>query len=510
MILLKGKVYYDVTIKVDVMMANNGTAGIIFRAKNQYNFYAFIIDKTTGNKALVRVVNGEIDILKKISDGGILINQWHSIVIEVRANKISVYIYDAESPNKTSTEKTIILEDNTFVKGSVGIFTNGVKGFYFDNFSTMPSACWSPWVPKPYITVRNSNSNFYIEDFKGVLIEKYEIHDLDDKDARDGPAMWNLVREFTEFGEYIEQTSAVYDKTSRKRSHFLTLKNKNLQNGIFMLQFIPGARNGIISVIFKYNEILDTHKSEDKTVQYYTFEMNNESPEPRFTLKMYLNGESKVIQSISVSQLSNLSYAYVAQRINTVKIEVINESITVKVSQENREFFEVFNLTDNKIAYGTIGFGTYRTPARFFGIYINPPKMKMTNADVDFILNKRFVELPFPSPWRIKEATIKSNYVRQLSVTNTALGNLYHQISLLRSSLGFDFGNVKTESYEENEEVRVSETEVREDYEFKNIFGWRRCVVARNDVARKNYCENQFESEFMKEKCQVNFLIYLI
>jgi len=510
MLMLKSKNYFDVKIKLDILMANNGTAGIIFRAKDRYNFYCFLIDKNTGSKAMTKVVNGNMEILKKINDGGILINEWHSIVIEVKASKISVYMYDAETSNKAITEKTIVVEDDTFIRGTVGILANGVKGFYFDKFSATPLTCWSPWIPKENLTIRNPNANIYREDFRENLLENYEIHNVDESSVKDGPAIWELVNSI-ELGEYIIQSNLVYDTSEKRMPNYITLKNKNFQNGIFEVQIIPLTKKGIISVIFKYNVMADPKKPYEKVVQFYIFEMDNESNEPQFLLRMYLNGDFKLLQSISTTQISShLKNAFLYSKVNFVRIEAINEHITIKVSQDNSDFYNIFNLENTSIAFGTIGFGTFKSPAKFISVYSNPPKLNLKKDDIAFILNKNHPLIPIPSSSRIKDAASKSSYVQgKVSKNNTALGILYHQSALLGSSLGYDFKKPEADKINNSISKNVnnnldSVSNKKQDDNLKSLGGWRQCIYIKTDENRKSYCQNEFGNNTMKDRCQVN------
>lgn len=274
-----------------------------------------------------------------------------------------------------------------------------------------------------------------------------------------------------------------------------------------MLQFIPEAKNGIISIIFKYNEIFDSHKAFEKTVEYYTFELNNEKAQGQFSIKMYFNGEPKLIQSFSATEINKQNLAYIPKKINSVQIEVINDSITIRVSQDNGGFFNVFNLIDNKIANGSIGFGTSKTPARFIGVYLNPPKLSMTNPDIEMIITNKIFGVPFTSPRKIKEAFDKSDSLNEMLNNNTALGKLYQQISILRSSLGFDFSSsARAESHHAYKYYggNAADSDSREEFSAISSIGWRQCVIAKDDISRKNYCENKFDNQVLKDKCQVN------
>ena len=122
--MLSKKKYYDFELNVDILFKTVGKAGIAFRYKDPYNFYAIIINRKKGYKELVKVLNGEKTSLKKIEDGGILINSWHSIRIKTEADRFHIFIYDAEQVTRANSEKIIEFEDADISSGRYLNFIN--------------------------------------------------------------------------------------------------------------------------------------------------------------------------------------------------------------------------------------------------------------------------------------------------------------------------------------------------------------------------------------------------
>lgn len=508
MILLRGKLYYDVQIKLDVMMANTGLFGVIFRAKDRYNFYTFIVDKNSGSKVIAKMINGELIIIKKISDGGIVLNQWHSINIEVRANIIRIIMFDSDNPKKLLTDKSISIEDDTFVRGTVGIFTNGIKGFYFDNFETIPLSCFSPWIPKRNVSVRNSNANNYFEDFRGELKEKYNIHDIDSSVSRNGPAEWLLNNETSDLGYAIEQKTDVFDFSPHKRPTFITLKNVNLTNGNLFVQFTPKKNNGIISIIFKYGLIFAKNQPGEGIEQFYTFEMNNENPENAlFQLRLHNNNEIKIISSVNANQFKGLKYAYLPMKMNTVFLQVINGQTTVKISQDNQHFHIIFNLNENSIPNGTIGIGTFKTPVLFSQLSLNPLKIHLTSDDVNQILGNKFPGIPMPSPLKVHEAFLPLNHSNlKTNKIETAEKYLNLQISFLSSALGYNYKKA-VPKYDSSITDEMRSPSNRKEESSKGNYNWKQCVFNQEISQRKSFCSNNFSSTILQEKCEVKSYI---
>jgi hypothetical protein len=462
------------------------------------------------------MINGNLTILKKIEDGGILINDWHSVIITVQASKISVYMYDKETASKAVSEKTIEVEDSTFVRGTASIFINGVKGFCFDNFSIAPLKCWSPWQPKGTINVKNTNTNIYVEDFKGTVEEKYNIFDLDESTARDGPANWKLTYEDSVLGSFLSQTTLVFDTSAQKKPSFITLKEKNFCNGIYKVHFEPEREYGSVSIIFKFHK--EVSKTGNVKEEFYSFDISNAN-EPSFKLRRWNNGEIKILNSLNASQVPGLKKAYAPKRNNIVEIEYVNNRLTIRMNQDGIRFHDIMNVVEDTIKCGTVGYGTSNTTARFTGIYIEALRLKLTTSDIDLILNKNFDSLPFPSARRIQKIAESTQNVMSQMINNfSAFAFLMSQVSVLGSTLGF---NIKIGSQESssassslslNVNVNVningsSSSSQASKAEIGSGNDWKVCIMSRSFDSRKKYCQLKHNNSELEQKCEVIFYI---
>jgi hypothetical protein len=476
-----------------------------------------MIDKQNGYKAIGKMVNGEFTIIKKITDGGILLNDWHQIIITAKTGNIKVYMYDEEISTKVSSEKTIEVNDSTFVKGGVAVFVNGVNGFFFDKLVIDPINCWSPWEPKSDLSIMNPNSNIYYEDFFGILEERYTIIDTEEVNQKEGPSSWGIVYEDVSLGSYIHQDSMISDSSSRKQSSFLILKEKNFCHGKIFLEFRAQNENGIISTIIKYSDILSVNGQ--KKTQYLSFDMNNEN-EPTFSLRYWNNGDVKVINSINASQIKGFEKAYVKNKQNNVKIEYINGRITIYASQNGGEFQQIINTKHEIIKCGSVGFGTFNTPAKFSLFEITPMNMKLSLNDIDYIINNTTPYIPVPSVEQI--ASIADNIPQIKSTVNfglTASDYLLTQSSMLQSTMGKDFSkNILDQSYisinlEGKELIKSSTTDSQIEINMRNRNsnnsikdgGWKTCVVTRSNSERKKYCQSNYNNPVFQNKCEKNF-----
>ncbi len=440
---LSDKDYYDFTLTVDILFTSSGVGGILFRFKDDFNFYAFIIDKNLGRKSIVKVVNNNITFLKIINDGGILMNNWHTVTINARAGSISVFIYDKENALKTSSENKIEVEDYTFTKGSVGVFVNGTKGLYFDEFSVKPNECFSAWQPIPNVEVNNSNSNIYVEDFTGSISEKYTTVDILDKDSRDGPANWAIINDDSK-SIYITQTAKVYDSSSSKRPSIALINYLHFQNGTFKLIFNAKEPLGMVSIILKYDK--QENDTSNSNEEFYSFDFVNDEKQNYFMFRKWKNGVETLIKRSVINETMNnsskivINKAYVPKSDTYVSVEIINNIITARISQDGYKYFEIFNIIDESIKAGTVGFGTYKTPAEFKSINLDPPILELTQKDIDFIMSSNSDDIALPSVIDINKTTLVSECAKHKSFAElTAMKKVSTQSTILGSVLGHDY-----------------------------------------------------------------------
>ena len=506
MIELIDKEYFDFNISVDILFKSQGVGGVAFRIRDVFNYYAFIIDKNQGYKAIAKVENSKVTILKMINDGGIIINNWHTVSITVKAGNISVYIYDKESASKTVSEKTIQVEDFTFSRGSIGFFVNGLDGFYFDELKIKPIECYSPWQPIPYLEILNIHTNIYAEDFIGNIKEKYTVVDIEEQNNRDGPSKWDIVNDDIELN-LIRQSSHVYDSSPYKRPSIAIINYINFENGIYKVSYNPTEETGMISIIIKYN------KDEDDDIttkeEFFSFDIVNEGEENYFTFRKWTNGivnliKRYVIDETTMHQMKvGFRTAYIPKALNHVVVEFINNKITIKISQDGENFVVIFNLIEESISSGSVGFGTYKTSADFIGIYVEPPKMELTQRDIDYIMTNTLEDIPMPCVVDIyKTATVSSCSRVKVFTELPALSTVLAYATILGSAIGRD--NCSGGSSDTDNSNTISEkssVETEDD-------NWKVCVSIRSQQERRRFCDNSYTSDIIKQRCEVKFFKY--
>ena len=204
-LLLKDRSFYDFNLELDLLMRKKGKCGVVFRMFNKFNYYAFVINTVEGYKGIVKVENGNLTFLVKADDGGIVINDWHKIKIQALANNIRVYIYDKEQKDKASSEKVFNVDDNSLIKGTLGVFSTDLEGLYIDELKVKSNHCWTPWLPRKDIQIITNTANAFEENFKGSLAEKYTVVDIESKDNE--TSAFEFVRKNDEYR--ITQTSLI-------------------------------------------------------------------------------------------------------------------------------------------------------------------------------------------------------------------------------------------------------------------------------------------------------------
>jgi hypothetical protein len=170
---LKNFILFDFTYKIDIFSASNKPAGIMFRMKDPYNFYAIEFNQKKGYKKIFKSVDGVYTDLGKVKDGGLPQNQWFKILITAEKEFIQIRIGSGIGYDKYSSLPVIFsLEDNSIKSGSFGIFVNGNDKFHFDKVHIVPKACWTAWKPNKKVKIIPNRSNIYEENYKQDIKSK--------------------------------------------------------------------------------------------------------------------------------------------------------------------------------------------------------------------------------------------------------------------------------------------------------------------------------------------------
>lgn len=73
MLLMRYKEIYDGIFSMRLLIRNDGSVGIVFRARDPFNYYVLDIRRESGDKGQKRIrkfVNGKSHEVFKVNDGG--------------------------------------------------------------------------------------------------------------------------------------------------------------------------------------------------------------------------------------------------------------------------------------------------------------------------------------------------------------------------------------------------------------------------------------------------------
>ena len=313
-----------------------------------------------------------------------------------------------------------------------------------------------------------NSANSYTEIFKGNFLSLYDV--LDQSDSKDGPAMWEMISKETDTQEIaIKQDSLVYDSSAMRIPSMIILKGKYIRNGILRVEFIPTTENGVISIIFKFN----TFKT---STSFYSFDLVNqgdESEDNQFVLRRIDNGLSKELKSINnVKDIENAPIGFTCgYRSNVphyVQIETKGYSTKISISINSRPFLMLFEVTDDSLKMGKIGFGTYHAKASFTVIELKPPVFTINAAITDDYIKDGIDEI------------LLNPYVMSTDDGSGGDGN------------------------ENNGEGGINNnSNKKSSYVNKNDPIWKNCVILTTSNTRNDYCKNRFSNEYQIQKCKV-------
>jgi hypothetical protein len=470
---VNGREYYDFKLSVDILVKANGSAGIIFRMRDEYNYYAFVIDKLAGTKSIVKVKNGKNTVLKTVKDGGILVNNWHRVEISVNATQFKIFIYDTEQVNKTKSEKTIEVTDQEFPNGGVGLFVNSMDGFFIDELKIKAEKCWTPWTPKKKLGIKVPLSSVYYEDFAGTIDSKFEKNEPEN--VQEGPPSWS-INQYASLGIPLGlyQRSMGYDKSSQRRPLMMIKKKKQISNGTVSVTFTPYNTDGTVSIAFKY--LANKNPGGETSEMFYLFEAINHANSPQFVLRKFQNGLIHELIAVNAVPKGMQALGYVKGVPHSVHIETLGENIRIRMSINNQPMTEIMHVKDSSIPYGLIGVGTYKVKCSFSNLEIFPPLIPISEAEKTKIMTSDSIDIflpPMPAEW----TSTKSNKDKS-SGTNDDKSNNINSVKGLVIAGGAGEGN--------------------------NL-GIKNCLINNTVKDRKGYCNRTFNVQAAKDRCEGDF-----
>lgn len=482
-ILVKKRNYYDATIYTDILMTGNGIAGVVFKFKDRFNFYAFVINTKDGYKAIVKVVAGKGTILEKIDDGGILINDWHRIVVHCISDTFKVEMHDVE--NK-SYNKVLSTFDNTFTEGSIGFFSTDLDSVFFDKINVQSNTCWNPWKPREGIDVMSNTVNIHDEDFKGSFDKNWDGYDP--ANAENAPSKYKPnYSDNPEDFPGLNQGSRIYDPTPKKTPAMAIHKKPKLKNGILKTGFMPKDTPGTVSMIFKHNK-KQTPQGEQEDFYSFDFVNNGEGQPGHYELRKFQDGIPNSLAVVNSVKNADGTDNYTIQpgykprsRVKAL-VEVDGQDIVVKVANDGGDLTKVLHYQDkNPLKGGSVGVGTYNTRVNFFNFATNPFKTILTPEMVSMYLNSDNERiLPGISELPQDNMLVKRAEDRAMASSVVSVGSALTAEQQLAC-------NSKVE---------------------KTFDGAIKCSTIITDKEKSEYCTKKYDSDKSILVCQVIFIYF--
>lgn len=115
---LQNKDFFDFRLNLDIMTISEHLIGIVFRFRDEYNYYSFEFNQKSGYKRLVKVSDGRYKKIAEVRDGGLYQNDWFKIQIRIKNSNIIIRFGQDKKYEKYSTLPIVFnLDDQELRKG---------------------------------------------------------------------------------------------------------------------------------------------------------------------------------------------------------------------------------------------------------------------------------------------------------------------------------------------------------------------------------------------------------
>ena len=311
-----------------------------------------------GFKRIRKFEKGSPSIIDIKYTGGYLMNTWYNIKIRAQNSNIVIYMTDQKENIEKRFEKIFDFIDNEIMQGTIAFTSLGNKFLLIDNISIIPIACTNfddregasqliltPTCPR------------FTEDYKNDFISRWSV--IDPIETTEGPSMWIRIYEAENIEVVLAQKSSISGVSQFEEGTLFLLKQgtKVCSQGKYSIKF-KATSDGIIGMVFRYSDKGD----------YYILEISGEREKfLRFRKKM-----GAVYQLISSKPNSgyNLDQWYsvtILMNDNKFNVYMTNENIFEKPEKVFEE-----DIQDPDLKMGFVGLSTYKTPAFFSDISLNP------------------------------------------------------------------------------------------------------------------------------------------
>lgn len=468
-LIIKNKMWHNLNSKMLLFISSKEgyQGGIMFRYKNEFNYYLLNINCLNQNVKFIKVMNGNYYLISKKKIHSLKCDQWFDI--ELNINDDNFYF--------KYKEEFLEGKDSFFTYGKVGFKSYEHSILYLGNIKIQKINKIENKKKNDLLlhsTIRNNNVNYYLEDFRNQIDTKYIISNQEYKND------WII-------NYIIKQITHL----SISHSSFLILQNKHFSYGKFIISFTllsssfssNNNEDENIKAIFNYKNMND----------YFYFQISKSS----LSLKQkYENGLIRTIISKSNDIQLNPYTSY------TISIESYGDYFTFyygDISNYKEIFKYKYNIKNDEMLF--VGFGASKLNVKYTFIQITPIVIQFTKNDINFIRNKNTIndkkKIIFPNI-----SLINLSY-NQLHRSNEIV-SLQTKISSLKSSLG----NINLSSSDFNKlSSLLIQTELQKNQFIKNNISVQQCTKYKTRSERRIYC-SLIKTEIDKQRCNYDFCNY--
>jgi len=504
--------FYDFELSFTVNINSDGTFGVAFRHKNQFNFYVLEISrKDKGFKRLRKFINGTPTLLASKSDGGYLPNKWLTIKILCENSNIRVYATQEEMQNmdnsviKRNLALVFHINDSEFMHGTVAFGSNSIGNLMLDDISIKQLACTDFLaLTTQKVNVFSDSCDKYIEFFKSFSLNWESVDPIN---SIGGPSNWTNIPNYESRANVLAQLSEIHGLDENEEGTIYLLKNKICEKGFIKVkgkillenEELVKYNNQIIKkperafgLVFKYQDYEN----------FYLIEIFNDCL-VRFRKK--IQGVYKLI-----SQNPLIGFAFNTWFKLMVYIKNNRFSFRFFKNSNKPHYQELFtnDVVDEDLKFGRIGLFTFKTKAIFqdFETFKFILGMPIRNVSVEpLYIDENEDE-------KIKKIAEKMNPLSNIiEKKSKEKDNLYSEtknkqiLHNLASNAKLKTDYVK-KSPEENSES-ISKYHFILNQLNKNIpdYSWNNCLLYNTPEKKLTQCQNLFTSENDIYKCKLNF-----
>lgn len=320
---LWGDNWGNYTVTGDIKSQDDDAVGVMFRYKDNNNYYRFTMNRQLKCRQLVKKESGKYKILAQ-DDIPFDQNRWYTIQITAITDTIAV---------RVDGNEIFSVKDSSLKKGKVGLYCWGNENSEFDNFMITP-----------YTRKEIAENSIAAE--SSVYHVDPENYSVVDEGENNGPSSWSVENAI------LTQKSNIWggsiDGTDPDKPGTYALYGKYLWRNYGVSLDLRSEDDDGIGAMVRY---------QDKN-NYYRIAINNQEKYRRVIKKV--NGVVTILAQDNITYTPNIWF--------TLKIVCVEDKI--KFYQDGKL---IFNITDNSLRTGKVGLYCWgNTGSEFKNISVKP------------------------------------------------------------------------------------------------------------------------------------------